>query len=163
MQAWIVLRHPCSEHERHVVQSALARLVGADPGSVSGEHFGRFPGYCNRKPGRHGHRIAIWATNAAGPTFDPTPHLLGAPKAVSTPLPASRAVCPRSSLAERDTGDESAREFRFALARLAAGRPPAEVVDAVAAHALARGKRGGNEQAVRRYAELTVTKAAARL
>lgn len=56
-QAWIVTSHPLHEHERLTVQRALAIRLGADPKSVSGEHFGRFPGFHNRKESRQNHRI----------------------------------------------------------------------------------------------------------
>ena len=160
-QVWIALCRPCSEHERRLVQSALAPLVGADPGSVSGEHFGRMPGYCNRKSGRNNHRIVIWGTNGDGPALDPAPCLIGAPGAVSTPfLPSSGAVCHRfTPAATQDPADDSALDFRYALVRLHADRPAEEIVEAVFRHAMNRGKHAGSEPCVRQYAEATVRKA----
>jgi hypothetical protein len=161
-QTWIVVSRPLNEHERLQVQRALVQLAGADPGSASGEHFGRFPGFHNRKTGRNGHAIRIWRANEVGLPLNPSPYLENVPRAAGAIPGNAGGGCPRQ---RRDgTGadaSESSREFRFAIARLRAGRPAEEIVDAVFQHALARGKRNGAPHMVRSYAETTVSKAAA--
>ncbi len=47
--AWIRTDRPLSRAERYTEQSRIVSLGIGDPGSVSGEHFGRFPGFRNWK------------------------------------------------------------------------------------------------------------------
>lgn len=49
-QLWLKTVPLLDEAERKAVQQALIVMHGGDPGSASGEHFGRFPGFKNRKP-----------------------------------------------------------------------------------------------------------------
>lgn len=155
-QVWIVTNRPLAEDERYRVQGSLLRRIGGDPGSVSGEHFGRFPGYANNKPGRSGFRVAVRHCNAIGQTLDVAPHLAEAHQATETPtLPPTGGRVP-SSPTQGATDNESVREFRFAIARLRAGDKPENIVKRIAEHALARGKRGGNAQKCEAYASNTV-------
>ena len=52
---WLHMTRPLDEIQRfHIQRNLVERLNGeADPGSVSGEHWGRLPGFRNRKPGRN--------------------------------------------------------------------------------------------------------------
>lgn len=156
-QVWIITSKVLAEGERHQVQSALARLVGTDLGSVSGEHFGRFPGYRNQKPGRGGFWIHVEGINHVGQVLDPSSYLDHAP-ALCQPSPWGGRVPSQSSLQPRDDGDESALEFRFAIARLIAGDAPAAIEKRIAAHAMARGKRT-SAPACAAYARTTVSRA----
>lgn len=48
---WIACKVPLSEAQRAAIQAALAKKIGADKASTSGEHFGRAPGFKNQKRG----------------------------------------------------------------------------------------------------------------
>jgi len=48
-QVWIRTTRPLTEEERRTCQRHLMIEIGTDPGSTSGEHFGRLAGFQNRK------------------------------------------------------------------------------------------------------------------
>ena len=48
-QGWLDSGMPLSEEERYWIQKDLCQRYRTDPGSVSGEHFGRLPGFLNTK------------------------------------------------------------------------------------------------------------------
>lgn len=174
-QVWIATTEPLDESQRGQVQGRLLRLVGADPGSVSGEHFGRAPGYKNRKPGRGGWLVRVLAATS-GARLHASPHLM-------TPTPTARPMAGPSlpqggagafmgyganGAAGSDAAGESEREYRYALARfgwaLRTGRDPiGEVpylISNIADRAAARGKGGhGTRDRCAQYAEMTVQKA----
>lgn len=161
---WVVTSRPLVEAERFAIQAALAPLVGSDPGSVSGEHFGRAPGFRNRKPGRSDAWISIRHTNTTGSTLDPAPHLAAIEVVPLRPEGGARVVplrCTEFSGRSRSSGDASAsaREFGYAVHRLRDGKPADWVVAKVAQHALRRGKRN-TEAAAWEYAVTTVANAA---
>ena len=156
-QVWIRVARPLSEVERATVQRSLAALVGADPGSVSGDHFGRAAGFLNRKKGRNDFLVQVLAAST-GPALDPGRHLI---KASNTSGPAPRAC------ANGGAGiSESEKEFRYALARLgwarSRGRDPVgeipTLIGNIADRAAARGKRKTRAAAVE-YAARTVQRA----
>ena len=163
-QVWIRTARALSETERAAVQKVLVVLSGADPGSVSGDHFGRAAGYRNRKKGRND--FCVWvllATNGAA--LDPSPHLTAA-------LPnteASVRSTPAGATGRGAGGDaksESEMEYRHCLARLGwaqrRGRDPVGefpfLIGNIADRAVERGKRKTRAEALR-YAELTVQRA----
>ena len=158
-QVWIRADRPLSEAERATVQRALVSLVGADPGSVSGDHFGRAAGFQNRKVGRNDFVVQVLAATH-GKALDPAPHLVQVP---TTPAPAGRAARAAGGGGEQS---ESEKEYRYCLARLgwarARGRDPGGeipfLVGNVADRAVERGKRKTRAEALR-YAELTVRRA----
>lgn len=151
-QAWIVTSQPLDESERREVQGSLCSLIGGDPGSVSGEHFGRFPGYSNNKLGRGGYRVAVRHRNASGPVLDVTPHLSAAPT-----LPPKGGRVPSSfTPATADGADESKKEIRFAVARIRAGDSDESVTRNIAERAQARGKYSGDAKRCDTYASRTV-------
>lgn len=151
-QVWIITNQPLAEAERYRVQQSLVRLVSADPGCASGEHFGRFPGYANNKPGRNGFRVAVRHCNAIGPALDVAPYLAEVPPATQTPTLPPKGGRVSSS----DGGDESAKEFRFAVARIRAGDGAGDVVQKIAVRAQTRGKYHGNAGRCEAYAKRTV-------
>ena len=166
-QVWIHMTHPLSEAERATVQRSLASMICADPMSVSGDHFGRAPGYCNRKRGRDNFVVRVLGVSG-GAALDPTPHLAEAP---ALPAPAGRrAVFTPSPLGVGGAKSESEREYRYALARLdwakRRGRDPsgefAYLVGNIADRAVERGKRKSRAEALV-YAEKTVLRAAAQM
>ena len=48
-QGWLDSGTALAEEERYWIQKDLCQRYEADPGSVSGEHFGRLPGFLNTK------------------------------------------------------------------------------------------------------------------
>ncbi len=163
-QAWIITRQPLSEYERHQAQARLSCLVGADAGSTSGEHFGRYPGFKNQKPGRNGFWIKVAGINNEGPLLDVSPYLspsvdVLADQGKPQNLPQRGSVPSSFAASQGNDGDQSAHEFRYALSRLAAGQPAEWVIENITQRALERGKRRTSGEA-RKYAEATVNKAA---
>lgn len=175
-QVWIKTASALTEDERLQTQRSLCALIGADTGSVSGDHFGRAPGFQNRKPGRDNWTVrVIKATIRAA--LDSTPHLI--PASISTPpgnaggarvlafphLPArtSSPSGPRHQAPAPDGQREYAREFGWCLHVLRGARDCRRDITAtmreleikLAAKALARGKRPTQVQA-EKYARTVV-------
>ena len=69
---WLPLTTALDERQRYQAQRWLAARVGADFGSLSGEHLGRLAGMKNHK--RNGVWVNLLAcTNATAPSWDPAP------------------------------------------------------------------------------------------
>lgn len=164
-QVWVRTIRPLSESERATVQRALAALIGADPMSVSGDHFGRAAGYRNRKVGRNDFLVRVLEASD-GALLDPSPHLIESP---ALPAPGGwRAVFTSFAGAGGGAKSESEREFRYCLARLgwarSRGRDLSGEIDFLVANladrAIERGKRKRRADAVE-YAKKTVERAMA--
>lgn len=156
-QAWIVVDRALHEHKRAAAQRNLARRFGGDFGSISGEHFGRMPGYKHSKPERGG----CWINIVTESTLPP----LIVTKSSEHETPA-QARMPRASRVTAGVDDsESGREFGWVLGRMAwalrSGRADDElpkIRQQIAEQAAARGKpRPGY------YADVTVKNAAQQL
>ncbi len=162
-QVWIRVSRPMSEPERATVQRSLVALVGADPMSASGDHFGRAVGYCNRKKGRDDFVVRVLEASG-GTALDPGPYL-SEPSVLPAPG-GRRAVFTPFTGSGGGAKSESEREYRYALARLdwakRRGRDPvgefAYLVGNIADRAVERGKRKSRTEALI-YAEKTVTRA----
>lgn len=168
-QVWIATTNALAEGERAAVQRALATLVGADHGSVSGEHFGRAPCYRNKKPGRQDFRVCVLAATA-GKKLDPSP-VLASPNPVSAPQRGrGRVLTPPPGGHAAEERDESRKEFGFCFHSLRHAREWKQNLDSVSRdlverlviRALKRGKRG-DVAGAREYAERTVRAARERL
>jgi hypothetical protein len=160
-QVWVFVNQPLTEPARLNVQRHLLQKAGADPGSASGEHFGRAPGYRNTKPDR-GNFLARIAAATRGLSLDVAPYLTAAPVSSS---PAKGGACAISRGSTVCGTDESRREFGYCLARLdmarRAGRLAWEMFHLewdLARRAVERGKRK-DLAAAKKYANLTVRKA----
>ena len=151
-QVWIAVAQPLTERERLLAQRRLCARVGSDPGSVSGEHWGRLAGLKNHKRG--GQWVGVVMATEGAP-WDPAPAL-----AAENEGTASFSSPPRGGrVARQDSGrDESAAEWGWTCGALAAGVPPAVVLARLIDHA--RPRRGRDAE---RYARLTIRKACARL
>ncbi|MBI2839640.1 MAG: hypothetical protein HYX75_15115 [Acidobacteria bacterium] len=113
-QAWIHCARSLDEPERCACQRAIATKIGADIGSVSGEHLGRLAGYRNNKPGRGGHWVRIHAIGA-GPAWDPS-RVLAAQSPGDLPQPTPP---PGGAVVHGGGGpDESADEWGYVCGRL---------------------------------------------
>ena len=166
-QVWVATSRLLTILERHYVQRSLCPLIGSDPGSTSGDHFGRAPGFRNQKPGRNDFLVRILAASA-GQRLDPTPYLASPlPALPAGDLPARGAGGRVFTSAASESRSDSEQEFRYALARFAwsrrAGHDPAREIPFLLANiadrALKRKKRQTHEQA-EEYARRTVEKAA---
>ncbi len=159
--------------QRGEVQRELRTLLGAraDAGSTAGDKWGRLAGFRNRKPG-----VDFWtnlvvdtASDATAPRLDPTPHLDRS--ALDSSRPEQGSVVGLGSAPSRTAGPQRVaadgrggyiEEFAFACHALRAAVAFDDVVERVAVHALARGKRTSAESA-RRYVQGVVRAALAQL
>lgn len=170
-QLWLKTVPLLDEAERKAVQQALIAQHGGDPGSASGEHFGRFPGFKNRKP-----KYNLPWVNLIRFDLDAVPHevdgLLLPPKGgcaleppAGVPLlspagdaPQARSPSPRSSSASSGDSQESHKEFKFACESLRHNVSRESIISNLTDRALARGKRRTAAQAGQ-YAARTVAAA----
>lgn len=149
---WLVTTRSLDEDERTVVQRDLvARLQGAaDPGSVSGDHWGRLPGFRNHKPGRDCwvNLLALTKANPYSPSLDPPISTPTRPKAHHPP-------CKPIAKPDGDGVDMSRLEWGWVCGCLESGLPSSWVLDQLIERARAR---RGDKDAIR-YARHTVAKA----
>lgn len=163
-QVWIVLSCPLNREQRQNVARALILTIGCgDLGAISEPRWGRLPGFRQRKPGKAKQGWTNLLVLSTGQALDPTPYLSSS---ASPPQPETTeqtgGACPNTvaRLPAADGERTFEREFCFACHRLRAGWTPDRVIEAVADHALARGKRYTTAGA-RQYAVHTVRKAKA--
>ena len=148
--AWIRTDHPLSKPERYAEQSRIVSLGVGDPGSVSGDHFGRLPGFKNWKRG------GVWVNLKSSPDLARTClHPLGGrvlhPEA-SEPAgtrPELRSYFPGRGRGEGGDSSESGREFGWCCGWIRAGRSPEEAIRRLAIRAEERGKNSPGEYARR--------------
>jgi len=145
---WLRLTRALDEQQRRHVQRWLIPRLGADPGSVSGEHLGRLAGMKNWKRGGQWVNI-LHRPNAHSSAWDPTPALQSAPHVQRSVI----APCapPHPSGVDRS---ESAREWGWVCGALEAGLAPVVVYQRLLEHASAR--RGPDAE---RYARHTIARA----
>jgi len=141
---WLSLASPLDEWDRTQVQRDLVdRLQGAaDPGSISGDHWGRLPGFRNRKPRRN-----CWVNLrllTRGHPYLP----------IREPISFHRPS-PRTVHDSQDGVDMSRQEWGWVLGCLENGLAPSWVLDQLIKRA--RGRRGDRDAT--RYAQYTVKKA----
>jgi hypothetical protein len=146
---WLCLACALAERQRYQAQHWLASLIGADLGSISGEHLGRLGGTRNWK--RHG----VWV-NVLNP--QPPPRAPWDPAAaLHSPLP-SRDAKPRGVGAVPSAGaidtSPSGKEWGWVCGAIAAGVD----LDSVYRQLLQRAslRRGKDAQ---RYARYTIDRA----
>ena len=144
--AWIRTDRPLSREERYLEQSRVVSLGIGDPGSVSGEHFGRFPGFRNWK------RQGTWV------------NLISFPDAKRSRLPTSASSPPRGGRrgsskrpftgAGGNDASDSGREWGWVCGSVEHGRDPDEIRRKLEIRARDRGKNDPEG-----YARRTVAKA----
>jgi hypothetical protein len=145
---WLRLTCALDEQQRCHAQRWLIPRIGADPGSVSGEHLGRLAGMKNWKRGGEWVNILHWPSSHAS-AWDPTPALQSASH-VRRPVIAPSAP-PRSCRVDQS---ESAREWGWVCGALETGLSPTAVYQRLLNHASPR--RGPDAE---RYARYTVARA----
>jgi hypothetical protein len=144
-----------TQAERAAVQKQLAPKINADPGSTSGDKWGRLAGFQNRKPGKDGFWTRLIAdTTQAKPRFDPERWL-------SPPGGACDSVVfpeHRNPVRRGGGASDSEQEFGWAVGRLAwfrNNRPDAfdaeiaRMTSDILERATARHKRSPEDYAVR--------------
>lgn len=166
-QLRILAARNLDDHERFIIQRALVMLLGpsrADLGSVSGDKWGRLPGFQNRKPGREGAWTnLIIDTVFQAQRYNPDP-LLHQQSFARPSIPSvNSGLNEFSKFAFIAPGEGGFRnEFAFACHQLRLGHGDDEIIRSVAAHAYSRGKRKTAEEA-ERYARKTLAAARSRL
>jgi hypothetical protein len=154
---WLACDRRLGEEARGEAQRWLARCVGADPGSVSGEHLGRLAGLKNWKRG--GTWVNVLDASRHGRRWDPTAALpLSRSEKMRSPTSRPDAQRPAGRrLGEPDTSP-SGREWGWVCTLLEDGIDP----DVVYARLVkrARSRRGRDAD---RYARRTVQRALERV
>lgn len=150
-QIWLACDRSLNEWGRRSVQNHLIGLIGADDGSKSGEHFGRAPGFRNKKPNRRNEIVKVLTVSSGKPAFVPPNELFDGVRC--SPPAAACVVGPSNGSSE-----ESHKEFKFACIGIAHGDHESEIIANIADRAFARGKRRTLEAAIK-YAEMTVKNA----
>lgn len=156
-QIWISANRGMDEHERLQVQRLLAQRFEADAGSVSGEHYGRAPGFSNRKPGRKDFIARVVHAAAYGRFLDVGGVLAQCPRTAASTQRFSQHSHASIKSPARSTGrsgDASADEFGWVIGMLISGMPVSVVTDRLICECSQR--RGGDAH---RYATRTVKKA----
>jgi len=147
---WLLTSCALNQRERYEEQKKIIQTGVGDPGSVSGEHFGRMPGFKSHKRGCWVNLISYPNTNL--PRYQP----------VNT-----RAVQPskeKSNLHHRhrrkgQSGrDESASEWGYVMGQLENGVTPEQVLQNLVEHC--RPRRGHDAE---RYARRTISAALKKL
>ena len=163
-QAWIIETSPGLYHvwvltdriltrtELYAEQSRIVSLGFGDHGSVSGEHFGRLPGFKNWKRG------GPWVNLKSSPNPSKTClHPLGG-RVLHLESPDPPGTCPARYVGGVRGGgmdsSESGREFGWCCGWLRSGRSAEEAIRRLTSRASERGKNSPGE-----YARLTVRSA----
>jgi hypothetical protein len=145
---WLPLTCALDEQQRGHVQRWLIPRIGADPGSVSGEHLGRLAGMKNWKRGGQWVNILHRPSSRAS-AWDPAPALQSASHVKR--LVIAPCAPPRPPGVDRS---ESAREWGWVCGALEAGLSPTAVYQRLLNQASPR--RGPDAE---RYARYTVARA----
>jgi len=167
-QARLLSNGPLNDRERGTVQAALVAMLrgNADPCSVAGDKWGRLPGFRQRKPGKDKKawtNLIVDSTGNALP-FDPSPFLTLEPVATlvfSSPSWGGVGLDLKQE-AGAGNGGGFREEFAYACHCLRRHEAESEILNKIARHALARGKRRTTEQA-ERYAKKLLAAARTRL
>lgn len=151
---WLCTDDPLKIDQRYSVQKYLIPLAGADRGSVSGDHLGRFAGFRSWK---RNCAVQIKAIQAKKRPLEVLHQML------SQELYPSRHTEDFSSVDDTSaksvfssSGNASDNEFGWCVGYLKNGGDQQEAINRLQSQAAARGKRNSQK-----YAQRTVDKAAA--
>ena len=137
---WLLTDRSLSPTERYIEQKIFIRQGFGDTGSVSGDHFGRLPGFRNWKRKE-------WVNLRSSP--DPSLPLL---HPQGGPVLHSFESFPTNARMERVDGmdrSESGKEFGWCCGWLRSGRSPEEAIRRLAIRAQERGKNSPEDYARR--------------
>lgn len=151
---WLRVCTPLDEGERHRAQRHVALRLGADPGSISGEHLGRLAGFKNCK------RAGVWVNVLQASELQPWNP---APALVEQPSHARQHHPPRSprtasGCVGASDNSASGADWAFTCTLLEAGCDPRLVLARLVDRA--RPRRGTDTE---RYARYTLQRALKRL
>jgi len=132
-QMWIPSKTPLMPSDRLKKQRVLVKLLNADPGSVSGEHYGRLSGFTNHKRGRQ------WCNLFAIKDGDLW--------SLEDRLPPTHKKLTKVILSSDCS--ESANEYGYACHSLRYGLSEDDIINNIVQRALNRGKRHANSYAIR--------------
>lgn len=124
---WLACVRSITEASRCEAQRWLAQRIGADRGSISGEHLGRLAGFKNWKRG--GAWVNVVATSLQGRRWDPSVVPSIAPQKTATPPARTKTATPPASRRRHKSTDTSpsGREWGWVCALLESGCPPGRV------------------------------------
>jgi len=115
---WLACSRSIAEASRREAQRWLAQRIGADPGSISGEHLGRLAGFKNWKRG--GAWVNVVATSLQSRRWDPS--------AVPTIASSEPGTPPATRRRQKSTDTTpSGREWGWVCGLLENGCPPERV------------------------------------
>jgi len=155
---WIPCDRALHEHARLRVQRRLAEKLGADKGSVSGEHLGRLAGFKNWKRG--GCWVNVLCEMETYPRLPIPQEFLAVAAVEKTHQPMESKKIPGSPPARSRAGDgsPSGMEWAWVCRLLEMGQDPEQVYQMLVDRAASR--RGED---VERYARRTVERALERV
>lgn len=151
---WLRCSSSLCESDRREAQIWVAKRVGADPASVSGEHLGRFAGFKNWK--RDGEWVNVLEASIDRPDWNPSAAFddgVGWPVQVEKDVASGCVQNQDRRLANVDRS-ESGKEWGWVMGALEAGMDPESVRARLAERA--RKRRGKDAD---RYARHTVARA----
>ena len=123
---WLACVRSITEAARCQAQRWLAQRMGADLGSISGEHLGRLAGFKNWKRG--GVWVNVVAASLQGKRWDPSGVPAIAPIKTPTPPSIAPTVVPARSRRHNSTDTSpSGREWGWVCGLLESGCPPERV------------------------------------
>lgn len=167
-QVRLLADRPLSYDERTAAQRVLQSRLQGDSGSIAGDKWGRLPGFTNRKADKFGQwtnllkdssrcrppisadaLLSLTLVSTLAHQGGRTSHLHSRPVAGKTKADWAREALSRP-LPDASEGAAGYRqEFADCCQALRAGLPHHEIVAAIAARALERGKRRNERQALR--------------
>jgi len=101
-QARLLADRPMNQAERGAAQRVLSQRLGGDPGSSSGEKWGRLPGFTSQKPGKQGQWTNILCDSTGIRPVIPADRLLSlAPGGVRASISPSPSPSPAAAASSR--------------------------------------------------------------
>jgi hypothetical protein len=125
---WLACTRSIVEASRREAQRWLAQRIGADLGSISGEHLGRLAGFKNWKRG--GAWVNVVASSLQGRRWDPSvvPSIGPITKRATPPAPTKTGTPPAGRRRHKSTDTSpSGREWGWVCGLLESGCPPERV------------------------------------
>ena len=150
---WLRASVPLDEDQRRQAQRYLARRIGADPASISGEHLGRLAGFKNWK--RAGVWINVLQASAQCP-WDPRPALDSTPS--TTRRRSTDPHHERTTTSQLTDTSPSGADWAFTCHLLENGCDPAFVLARLVERVQPRRKAD-----TQRYADRTIDRALSHL
>ena len=145
--AWVLTERPLIMTERYLTQKEIARRGWGDPAAVSGDRFGRIPGFRNWK------RAGEWVNLISCP--DPALPRFNPPSTVTVEVSVRPQVAKDVHKFLGGVDDsESGKDFGWVCGWLRSGLDPNEAVSRLSERAKTRGKKDPEG-----YARRTVEKA----